>query len=444
MQPCVAAGRLVTLSLPGATGQFLILYRITLVFLAPVLAVFFLLRWMRSKETRSGLAERLGLGRAPPHPGKLIWVHGASLGELTAARPLLDTILARDPAVRILVTMNTYTARQMVGGWKNPRLEARMAPLDYRLIHWRHCKMWSPVALIVLENELWPNRLSVCRALGIPILIAGGRMSERALSMWSRLRSLSNTVTSAVTYLAPVDQTSAARFQQLGLDPGRIGPAVLLKSTVALPEPNPAELAEWGTRFDPALTVLAASTHDGEDAPILRAFSAARAVRPELRMILAPRHPERAPAIARLLSDQSLAYRQRSAPEPDKDGWVVLLADTLGEMALWYRLAGITLVGGTWVDKGGHTPFEPAQFGSAIVHGPSVHNHAQAFEQMDKNGGAVLAKDEPEITQAILDLCDADRRAATAAAATQTLAPLRAEQDLVSQFVDRLAQLAHI
>ncbi len=423
-------------------GQRLILYQIVLVCLTPFLAVLFGVRWLRGKESREGLAERCALSPPAARAGPVYWVHGASLGELTAARPLLSNILARDPTVEIVVTMNSYTARKMVRDWGDPRLHPRMAPLDLPPLLRRFVSAWSPRGLVILENELWPLRLAVCKRRNIPVLIAGGRLSERALSAWLRFGTLSAEVTSAVTHLAPLDDLAADQFTRLGLDRARIGPPLQLKSTVALSGPDPVELARMSALFAREQTLLAASTHEGEDKPILRAFAAARATRPELRLILAPRHPDRAGAIARLITEQALTFQQRSAGDPDDAGADVLLADTLGEMALWYSLAGITLIGGTWTEKGGHTPFEPAQFGSALIHGPSIYNHAGAFDALDAAGGAVMAEDEAALTAAIQDHCNPERRAELTRNAEGILAPLRNDAASMSEFVDQVYRLA--
>lgn len=422
----------------------MILYRIILVLLAPVLAVVFALRWLRGQETRKGLAERLSLGPRPAHSAKTVWVHGASLGELTAARPLLDAILSLDPGIELIVTMNSYTARDMVAGWGNARLHTRMAPLDYALVVRKFLKTWSPRGLVILENELWPNRLTACGARNIPVLIASGRLSERAFSMWSRFGSITRPVLDAVSYLAPLDQTAATRFHDLGLDPSRTGTPLLLKSAVALSAPDPAELSQLIAAFDRSRTILAASTHEGEDALILRAFLAARLVHPELRLILAPRHPDRAPTVSQLLEEMKVPFQLRSTGSAVPPDGVVLLADTTGEMAMWYTLAGITMIGATWVEKGGHTPFEPAQFASAIIHGPSVYNHAQAFAALDQHGGALIALDEDKLVQEVLTLCNDKARSQTTEAADNALAPLRANSAPLAQLVDRLAQLSGI
>ena len=149
---------------------------------------------------------------------------------------------------------------------------------------------------------------------------------------------------------------------------------IALKAAAALRDAAPLDTTGFPAFADRASTVLAASTHEGEDEAIVQGFAAARATRPDLRLILAPRHPRRGPRIAALLERAGLAHATRSAGEVPGPDSAVYLADTMGEMALWYRLAGITFVGGSLVDAGGHTPFEPAGAGSAILHGPHVGN----------------------------------------------------------------------
>ncbi len=420
----------------------MISYRIILLLVSPVLALVFGWRWLTGKETRSTLAERLALSSPEPEPGQTIWLHAASLGELTAARPLLTAILARWPKLRIVVTMNSSTGRTLVRNWQDPRIEGQLAPLDFQTCIRRFCKQWSPLALISVENELWPNRLSHCRRIGIPVLVAGGRISERAHSTWSRFPALARSVMTTIDHLAPLDSKAAESFVSLGLDPKRVGKTLLLKSAVALPDPDPADLARLAERFDRRRTVLAASTHENEETLILRAFITARREDPELRLILAPRHPARGDEIARALQSVSLDFDRRSVNGVDIGRHPVLLADTLGEMALWYSVAGITLIGGTWVAKGGHTPFEPAQFNSAMVHGPSIWNHADAFGALDAAGGAVAAQDETQLASAVLDLSQDHRQQTMTRAANRALAGMRKETTGIDDFVDQLATLA--
>lgn len=403
--------------------------------------MFFCLRRLRGKETHSGLRERFGQTNASSPKARVIWLHGASNGELTAARAMITTLLERDPQLSMVITMNSYTARDMVRGWNIRQITPCLAPLDYRVFIRRFLKTWQPLALISLENELWPNRMAECRRADIPVLIVGGRLSARAASFWRAVPGLATAMLSGVAYLAPQDDTSRVRFLGLGLAADNIGPILNLKSSVSLQGPNPDDLHIWAALFPHETTILAASTHEGEDKIILDAYEMARLKIPELRLILAPRHPNRAPSIAKLCSSRPITYARKSDSTPPQHAPDVLLADTLGEMALWYRLAFATFVGGSLVEKGGHTPIEPMQFRSAVLHGPNVSNHRAAFSRLDDVSGAVEICDAKSLSAAIIHLSDASRRDLMLCAADKVLSTLRAETDGESAVINMIFQL---
>ncbi|AMY70713.1 putative 3-deoxy-D-manno-octulosonic-acid transferase [Frigidibacter mobilis] len=269
----------------------------------------------------------------------------------------------------MLVTANTLTARQMVEGWALPGVTAALAPLDHRLVLRRFLARARPAALVVVENEFWPNRLAACAQAGIPVLVVGARMSARSARRWARLPSLARPLVGAIHLLSAQDAASEAHFRQLGVPAARIGPALNLKAGLA-PAVPAAELRRLAPLFDRPRTLLAASTHPGEEAPVLEAFAQLWQADPARRLILAPRHPRRAAEVATQITAAGLGLARRSLAEVPGPQTPVLLADTMGEMPLWYALAGVTFVGGSLVDKGGHTPFEPAAQDSAIVHGP--------------------------------------------------------------------------
>jgi len=402
----------------------LLIYRFALFLLAPILAVIFALR-LSAKETANGLRERFGRVKTDAPKQSVIWLHGASIGELTAARTLISTLLERHAQLSFIVTMNSYTARKMVLGWDEPRINASLAPLDYRIFIRRFLNSWKPVALISLENELWPNRLSECKNANIPVLIAGGRLSEKAAVFWGWIPGLAQTMLGNVTYLAPQDAASRERFIALGLPPDAIGPILNLKSTVELPPPSATDLRFWSALYPLEKTFLAASTHDGEDRIILDAFEMARREIPDLRLILAPRHPERTATIEKLISSRPLTFLRKSSPSLPDPAPDVLVADTLGEMALWYKLAFATFVGGTLVEKGGHTPIEPMQFRSVVLHGPSVSNHQAAFSQLDDTLAAICISDAKTLCAAIVRCSDTNRRVLMVASAARVLDGLR-------------------
>lgn len=375
------------------------LYRLIMALLAPLL----LLRALWRGETRTDLGERLGRG-APPVD---LWLHGASLGELTATRWLIAALQAARPGLALLVTANTVTGRKLVRDWQMPGVAARLAPLDLPWVLRRFLQAARPKALISVEAEYWPLRFAACADRNIGVLLLGARMSERSFSRWQHRPALAATMLSAVRLASAQDAASRDHLQRLGLPGTVLLPDLDLKAQAMaqLPAPATPPRAARETRL------LAASTHPGEDALILDAF--ARQSR-FTHLILAPRHPARSPEITALLKNRDFAQRSRGA-EPESAA--IYLADTLGEMDRWYALCGAVVIGGSFVARGGHTPWEPARFGTAILHGPDTRNFAGPYAALDR-AQAALAVTADSLADALAQL-DGPRqdRMATAAKA---------------------------
>lgn len=388
---------------------------------------------LTGRAGRNGANERLrARGPLPEGTGPLIWVHGASNGEMTAARPLLTRLL-RDRPMRLLLTTNSRTARDMVAGWGLPRTAVRLAPLDHPWLIGPFLRVTRPAALVILENELWPERLVRAAGAGVPVLVLGGRLSAGSARNWARLRGLARRLMAAIRWLAPQDAASGERFLSLGLAPDRIGPVMVLK---ALAETSGTAAPDLP--FPRAATLLAASTHEGEEEMILAAFATLLRDRPEARLILAPRHPRRSVEITALITRQGFSFVTRSLNQPVTAATQVYLADTMGEMALWYQASGLTFVGGSLVDRGGHTPFEPAAFGSAILHGPSVTNFAAPYGALDVGGGAVEVRDAAGLAAALARLLgNPAAQADLTVQARAALAPFAAD-DPVAPFLAAL------
>ncbi|MGB3316905.1 MAG: glycosyltransferase N-terminal domain-containing protein [Albidovulum sp.] len=372
-------------------------------------------------------AERIGRVPRDKKTDPLLWLHAASNGELTSARTVIETLQTRAPALRLLITTNSDTARALARDWG---LNAVLAPLDMQGPVHRFLDATRPAALVVVENELWPERLTACAARGIPVFVIGARMSATSARNWARFPGLARRVMESIGYLSAQDTASDARFRVLGLAPDRIGPVANLKSA-ARAKPTEATLP-----FPRWATLLAASTHEGEEEIVLAAFARAHAENPELRLILAPRHPRRRDQVERLIAATGLASATRSRggiPGPDT---VIYHADTMGEMDLWYAAAGMTFVGGSVVDKGGHTPFEPAAHGTAILHGPHTTNSAPAYDALHASGASVEVRNSEDLSAAILRLADPDAQMALARKASDALAGLSADSGLAPFYTD--------
>jgi 3-deoxy-D-manno-octulosonic-acid transferase len=275
----------------------------------------------------------------------------------------------------------------------------------------------------------------------MPVMLAGARFSARSARVWRFVGGLARDVLGLVDHAAAQDAATEERLVALGLKPTRLGVRMNLKSAVRLAEVDDAALHPFAVALPYPETLLAASTHPDEEALVLKAFRIARAKAPLLKLILAPRHPERGDEVAALVEAQGLTLRRRSLGEMPEAETDVYLADTLGEMALWYRLAALTFVGGSLVDKGGHTPFEPAFCDSAILHGPYVTNAAEAYEALADARGAAAVRDAATLAEAVLRLsADNDAREAMASRARAVLARIGGN-DGIDAFVETLGQL---
>ncbi|WP_022708506.1 3-deoxy-D-manno-octulosonic acid transferase [Paracoccus zeaxanthinifaciens] len=334
----------------------------------------------------------------PPAPAA-IWLHGASVGELTSARTIIMALSREFP---LIVTANSTTGRDLARGWG---IDARLAPLDMPGALRRFLDHADPRLAITIENEFWPLRSRMLADRGIAQAMIGARMSERSGRRWARMRGIVTPMLARIAALSAQDAGTEARLRGLGLPEDSVLPRLDLKLLA------PASVAPADETALRDRTILAASTHEGEDAAILDAFAA----QSDARLILAPRHPRRAPEIAALIRERGLPCRIRSegADAPPAGG--VLLADTLGEMPRWYAAAGICIVGGTIMDHGGHTPWEPAAHRCALLRGPHVANFTEGFAAL---GAAALPFDAAHLRAL---LADPDRRRAQGQAARDVL-----------------------
>lgn len=334
--------------------------------------------------------ERMVLDGPRAHPPGGVWLHGASVGELNSARRIVAA-LGRD--LPVVVTANTATGRAVAAGWGVP---ARLAPLDVPGAVGRFLDRYRPAVMVTLESEVWPNRAAAARARGIAQVVAGARISARSASRWSKARGLIGPVLAGLDALSAQDAASEARLRALGLRGDALLPPLQLKLLDPAATPAPTATARRDT------TWLAASTHAGEEGLVLDAFLQARSRVPDLRLILAPRHPRRADDVAALVRARGLDVARRS-DRATGDGTAILLVDVLGEMGRWYDAAGICLTGGSLVDHGGHTPWEPAGHGCAILHGPHVGNSAEGYAALDA-AGASLRVSAADLGQAVARL----------------------------------------
>lgn len=407
--------------------------------LAPLLPLHLALRARRGKEIAARLGERRGLDAARP-PGRLFWLHAASIGETMSMLPVLEAMAAEDPALEFLVTTGTVTSAEMLARRLPPglalRVRHRFLPLDVPAWVERFLDGWRPDAGAFVESELWPNLLLAARARGVRLALVNARMSPRSAARWARLPGLARPVLGVFELVLARSAEDAARLGGLGLQ-GAVCWGDLKAAAPALPA-DPERLAALRAAIGPRPVVLAASTHPGEDQIVIAAHQALAAEVPGLLSIIVPRHPERGAGIATLAVTAGLGVARRAEGAAPGREVEVYVADTLGELGLFYRLARVTLVGGSLVPHGGQNPLEPARLDCPILIGPHAWNFEEAVGRLLAADGALRLDGPPALAPALRDvLSDVDRarrmsKAAASVAQGQADLPDRVAQALLA------------
>ncbi|MFT8243012.1 3-deoxy-D-manno-octulosonic acid transferase [Roseomonas sp. BN140053] len=344
-------------------------------------------RVRRGKEVAGRLGERRGEGADRP-VGTLLWLHAASVGESLSILPLLEILAERRPALRFLVTTGTVTSAELLGHRLPPalagRVQHRFVPLDVPGWAGRFLDGWRPDAAVFVESELWPNLLAAARTQGVPLALVNARLSAHSARAWRWCPGMARTMLSGFRVVLAQTEADAERLRALGAPTARAA-GNLKYASPPLPVEE-AELARWRARLGTRPVWLAASTHPGEEAVVAEAHARLATRLPGLLTVIAPRHPERGAALARDLPGTT----RRSAGELPGDAAGLFLADTLGELGLFYRLAGAALVGRSLLPPGGgQNPLEPARLGCPVLLGPHTGNFAEITERLLSAGGAL-------------------------------------------------------
>jgi 3-deoxy-D-manno-octulosonic-acid transferase len=338
-------------------------------------------RQAAGKEDPARRGERLGRPGAARPPGRLVWLHGASVGEALSAQALIRRLLERDPDGHVLLTTGTVTSAGMMAQRLPPRAVHQFVPVDRMAYVRRFLDHWQPDLVLWIESEIWPNLLTEIGRRGIPAAMINARMSERSFRRWRRTPGTIGRLLRVFRLVLPWDDGEAAKLAALGAP--KIGPAGNLKFSSDPPGGDPAALEALRAAVGDRPLWLAASTHDGEEAVAAEAHRALAEVLPELLTVVVPRHPARGEAIAGAVRAAGLALARRSAGRLPEAGTPVYLADTMGEMGVFLRLAPIVFVGGSLVPHGGHNPIEAAQLGSAILYGPHMTNFPEIARELE-------------------------------------------------------------
>lgn len=372
------------------------------------------------KEDSERLNERFGQPKTARPDGQLLWFHAASVGEALSLVELIGRLSEDEPTLNFLITTGTVTSARVLAPRLPDKALHQYVPIDTMTAVCGFLDHWKPDLAIWTESEFWPALIFETHRRQVPMLLINARMSRKSAGRWRLARGLARSLLTRFSFALAQDKNTGAALVRLGVSDALCEVTGSLKEgSAALPvvEDDRTALA---TQLAARPVWLAASTHNGEELIIAAAHREAARSAQGLLLIIAPRHPDRGVAVAKELKSQGFKVAVRSTGKPIERDTQIYVADTLGEMGLWFRIAPVTFLGGSLVNVGGHNPFEPAALGSAIIHGPMVENFADIFARLGAANAAIEVSDPKELASTVIEVLSPEKAAAMAYAAWET------------------------
>jgi len=350
-------------------------------------------RVQRGKEDAVRWREKLGQTDYPRPEGRLVWFHGVSVGESLSVLPVIAAMAIERPDLNILITSATTTSADILAKRLPASVIHQFAPLDTPQAVKAFLDHWRPDLAVFIESDIWPTQLRELTRRDTPHILLSARITEKTYRGWQRFKGAMRPLLKGYALVMAQDKASEARLKQMGVTPG---PRANLKMLGAPLPVDSKALSDLKKLIGKQFVYFAASTHHGEDSLI------AKALEPALwggdLLILAPRHPSRAGDIRLDLEAMGLKVAQRSKGEPITSQTHVYLADTLGELGLFFTIADITLMGGSFLeDIGGHNPLEAARLGKCVITGPDIGNWADIYADLLDADAAFRVKGTAEL-----------------------------------------------
>ena len=351
--------------------------------------------WWRGRQSpgyRRNWLQRFGF--VPTGLQRPLWVHAVSLGETIAIAPLVQRLLDEHPDQPIMMTSMTPTGKARAEALFGNRIQHFYCPYDLPDALNRFLNRVKPCGCLVVETELWPNMAVACESNSIPLMIVNARLSERSARGYQRFKALSFPLMQRLNYLVAQSDTDAERFRRLGLSADRIEVSGSIKFDIQIDEAVRVIGNDFKSGFKDRFVLMFASSHADEEAQLLAASQSLLVRFPQVLLLVVPRHPERFEPVHQFFVEQlgAAAIARRSQPEFITARTRVLVGDTLGEMLMFYTAANLVVMGGSFVDVGGHNPVEPAALKTPVIMGPYHHNFSVISDAMVSAGGMYIVE----------------------------------------------------
>lgn len=374
---------------------YLYAYNILSIPFLPFILLHFTFRVFKKKVDLSRLGEKLGIAKIKKPYGELIWLHAASVGETFIALKLMEE-LSGDGRYFLLTTCTT-TSAEIAANQDLPNMIHQYAPCDFTFCINKFLNHWQPSIGIFIESEIWPNRIHLA-SKRFKISLLNARMSDRSFARWQLCKGLISFCLSKFSLILAQSKEDRLRFEQLGAKNAIY--AGNIKYSITPPKVNSKNLDTIKDEICNRSVLLAASTHDGDEEFILNCYEKVKKDNPELLLIIAPRHPIRGEQISNLIENKGFVYSRRTQKDPITLNTNVYLADTIGELSLFYSLANVSFIGGS-LKNGGHNMLEASFFKTFIIFGPDMSNFKEIATEYLQNNAAVSFQDETEATNII-------------------------------------------
>lgn len=416
------------------------LYKALMRVSAPALEIYLKKRALRGKEDVPRAGERRGIAARPRGSRPLVWFHAASVGESLSLLAIIGRILRDCPGLDVMVTTGTVTSARLMSARLPAPAFHQYIPVDHPLWVERFLDHWRPDLVLWAESELWPNMLSALGKRKVPVVLMSARMSEKTFQRWKLFApGMIAGILSAFHLCQAQNEAEAGRLRKLGARNVTVVPS---PKYAASPLPyDESVLNNLRVEIGARKTVLWASTHPGEEKIAMTAHAALKPAFPDLLTIIVPRHPQRGQEIADIARNAGIAPALRSKAEKPGE---VYIADTLGELGVFFRLCKNVVMGGSFVDIGGHNVIEPAQAGAVILSGPYIRNFITIMEDFRARGALIQLKDESALAGQLSDILASPEKYEEMAVAALALTKERATvvEDIMQDILPFLAAAA--
>lgn len=419
---------------------FRFLYTLIMYLAVPVILYRLTWRGLRYREYFARWRERFGFFEAPKDIADSIWIHAVSVGEVNAAAPLIEALMRTYAGRPFVITTVTPTGSARVEKLFGGRVFHVYLPYDLPASVERFLDRVKPRIAVIMETEIWPNLYLCCAQRDIPIVIANARLSERSLKGYGPVRPLARAAVRCARYVAAQSQQDAERLLALGADPAKMSVIGNVKFDMPVPRGLDGAGAEHRDRWGPTRPAwIAASTHEGEELPVIEAHTRVLKRFPDALLLLAPRHPERFRPAVQLCRQYGFRTRVRSEDQSAERDTECFVVDTLGELLMFYAAADVAFVAGSLEAIGGHNVLEPAALERPVIVGPHTFNFAEITASLVDARAAVRVQNAVELGDSVVRLfAEPERRQRMGAAALAIVERERGAVPRVLAIVERV------